>query len=188
MLTPWGSILHSREKGTVWDHLRPDDLWIEGIQVLQIPWFSSVRLPVKRCYQTPRQIPPPNLGLGHPVWRVLDSCGPPWPGRAIKLFFSTSSQPLSLGFNFASVHRGQVSASVCAQAFSQHSNQRSTLSFFACLCLLFLHSTVSLTSAHIFIYWLFPTPTLQSHGAGALNAVFTATHCHVFSTQKISDE
>ena len=166
MLTPWRSILQSKEKGTVWDCLRPEDLWIEGIQVLPIPWFSSARLLMKRCLSNSSSNPFPQPGLRTPSLEGISLLWPPLPGRAIKLF-STSSQPLSLRFNFASVRRGQVSVSVCAQAFSQHSNQRSTTIIF-CLPLFSFSPQYCLPdiSSHIY-YWLYsPLPHCSPMGQG----------------------
>ena len=110
--------------------------------------------------------PFPQPGLRTPSLEGISLLWPPLPGRAIKLF-STSSQPLSLRFNFASVRRGQVSVSVCAQAFSQHSNQRSTTIIF-CLPLFSFSPQYCLPdiSSHIY-YWLYsPLPHCSPMGQG----------------------
>ena len=61
----------------------PDDLWIEGMQALQAPWSLSAAPPFD--YKTPHKTP----RLGHTVLRALAAVTP-LPGKAIKLFFSTS--------------------------------------------------------------------------------------------------
>lgn len=73
------------------------------MQALHTPLSLSAALPLNHFYKTPHQILP-GLDL------VFEGTSPLClllPGKAIKVF-STSSQTLSLGFNSALMHRGQV--------------------------------------------------------------------------------
>ena len=81
ILTIWWSILCSRETVTQfknlenhrspsWNHLMPNDFWIEGMQSLHAPWpLSAISLLDSK---TPHKPP----GLGHTVLRVSPRCGP----------------------------------------------------------------------------------------------------------------
>ena len=83
-------------------HLRPDDLWVEGMRALHPdpyqrphPWTIWL-LPA----------PPPQVGI-HSFEGINPLC-PPLPGKAIKLFFSTSPKTLSPRFNSVSGSRGRI--------------------------------------------------------------------------------
>lgn len=125
---------------------------------------------------SPNPSPQPRVGI--PSLESIRFLWPPWRGRAIKLFLSTSSQPLSLRFNFTSVHRGQVSASVCTQAFSQHSNQRSTTIIFR-LPLSSFSPQYCLPdiSSHIYVLTIPHSHTAVPRGRGSECCV----HCHTLS-------
>ena len=74
----------------------------KGMPVLHTPWSLSVTLPLNHCYKTPHQIPPAWRHIGFVSTSPL--C-PPLPGKAIKLFFSTSSKTLSLQYDSALGYR-----------------------------------------------------------------------------------
>ena len=103
------SILHSRK-----DHLKTD--WKEPEKLIK-------RLPETRlkecrpCTHSYQQSHPWTMAIklltksfwvGHTVFEGRSLLCPPLPGKAIKLFFSTSSKTLSLRFDSAPVHRGWV--------------------------------------------------------------------------------
>ena len=60
------------------------------------PWTIAMKLLTK----SPK--------LDTEFWEARACCVPPLPGKAIKLFFSTSSKTLSPRFNSALLHRGRV--------------------------------------------------------------------------------
>lgn len=125
---------------------------------------------------SPNPFPQPRVGT--PSLESIRLLWPFLPGRAIKLFLYISSQPLSMRFNFTSVHRGQVSASACVQAFSQHSNQRITAIIFR-LPLSSFSPQYCLPdiSSHIYLLTIPHSHTAVPWGRGSECCI----HCHTLS-------
>ena len=105
------SILHFRE-----DHVRPDKRnqrilsrahQIMEDQIKEGPAHTLI-LPIallNHYYKSSSSNPP---GLGHTVFQGRSPLCPPFPGKAIKLFFPTSPKTLSSRFDLGPVHRGWV--------------------------------------------------------------------------------
>ena len=77
---------------------------IKGMQALYTPWSLSATLPLNHCYKTPHQIPP---GWDTQFWGHEPAVAP-FAWQSNRLFFSTLLKILSLNFDLALVHRGQV--------------------------------------------------------------------------------
>ena len=65
---------------------------IKGMQGLHTPRSLSATPPLSHCYKTPHQILP---SVGHTVLKGMSPLCPPLPGKAVKLFFSTSPKTVS---------------------------------------------------------------------------------------------
>ena len=77
---------------------------MKGVQALHTPWCLLTTPPLNHCYKTPHQSLP---GWDTPILRGMSLLCPPLPGKAVKLFFSTSPKTLFPRFDSAPVHRGR---------------------------------------------------------------------------------
>ena len=83
-------------------HLMPDDLWIEGMQALHTHWSLSAPRP----WTIRLLIGPPLVGT-----HSFEGISPLWPslpGKAIRLFFSTSPRTLVSKIKFGAGYRGLI--------------------------------------------------------------------------------
>ena len=83
---------------------RPPGGQIKGVQALHTPWSLSATLPLNHLSKTPHHV----LLSWYTSSEGTSPLCVPLPGKAIKLFFSTSPKTLSPRFNSALVHKGPV--------------------------------------------------------------------------------